>query len=207
MARNSRDNFDRMRAAAAAGGDDARAALIASLSDERPRVARAARRVLAAGAFALPRERLIELCATARHRHTRIQAVALLARGERGASMVSLLRAAAVGGPATAGCATGHLRRWLEAWAPLTPAQVHDLAWALYDAEERLPPDLVGRLRRYVDELRGVAPRGTPGRRGKRGRRSQAAPPRDPFLRGRVVRRAYELAPSLLGRLRGLAYR
>ena len=96
---------------------DAVNVLVRALSDPRPRVARAARRVLGAW-FVVPRRRLIDLYASTRQAHTRIQVLALLARGERGESMVSLLDAAAMSDGKALKQACQHLTDWLRMWAP-----------------------------------------------------------------------------------------
>src|SRR6478736_1216180 len=73
--------------------------LVRALSDSRPAVAREARHALAAR-HVVARERLLSLYALAEHPHTRTQVLALLARGGRADSMVSLLAALAITGPA-----------------------------------------------------------------------------------------------------------
>lgn len=185
-----------IRALAADGGDAAREALVRALHDERPRVARQARHALARS-FVLPRGRLLRLYRIAWQRHTRTHVLALLARGERGASMVSLLEAAAMGDPAMLPQVCEHLRRWLDVWAPLPGRSVAQLAAAFRRAERALPEALAERMRVYLRELHGV-PAAIPVPRPTRKRRSasRSRHGRGEFLRGRVVRQSYELAPS-----------
>jgi hypothetical protein len=181
-----------IRALADDGGVAAREALVRALLDERPRVAREARYALAR-AFVLPRGRLLRLYRIAWQRHTRTQVLALLARGERGASMVSLLEAAAMSDPVTLPQVCEHLRRWLDVWAPLPGRSVAQLAAAFARAERVLPDALAERMRNYLRGLHGVRAV-APVRKARR--RARAEHGRGGYLRGRTVRRSYELAPS-----------
>jgi hypothetical protein len=182
--------------------EDAVNVLVRALSDSRPRVARAARRVLGAW-YVVPRRRLIELYASTRQAHTRMQVLALLARGERGESMVSLLDAAALSDGKALKQACGHLTDWLRTWAPLTPEAAARLAGAVFYAEDSLPPVLAERLWAYVREQGGLAPQvrewAAVGARQKLGGR-----PGMFFLGGRVRHRSFELAPTWWGVCRGV---
>jgi hypothetical protein len=180
-----------IRALADQGGDAARESLVRALLDERPWVAREARYALAR-AFVLPRGRVLRLYTLVKQRHTRTQLLALLARGERGASMVSLLEAALVSDPAMMAQVCEHLRRWLAVWAPLPQRAVNQLAGAFRRAERVLPEALAERLRVYLRELHGARV-AAPVRKERPRTRSQKAS--GGYLRGRTVRRSYELAP------------
>jgi len=194
VVRFSNNFVSEIRSLADRGGDAAREALVRALLDERPRVAREARHALAR-AFVLPRGRLLRLYRIAWQRHTRAQVLALLARGERGASMASLLEAAAMGDPVMLPQVCEHLGRWLDVWAPLPGRSVAQLTEAFRRAERVLPDAVAERMRNYLRGLHGVrvaAP--TPARKGRRRARSQREG--GVYLRGRTVRRSYELAPS-----------
>jgi hypothetical protein len=192
MVRFSNNFVAEISALADAGGDAARESLVRALLDERPRVAREARFALAR-AFYLPRGRLLRLYRIAWQRHTRTQVLALLARGERGASMVSLLEAAAISDERMLPEVCEHLRRWLEVSAPLPKRAVNQLAAAFRRAERVLPGALAERMRVYLRELR-TPPAVAPAREERPRARSQHG--RGAYLRGRTVRRTYELAPS-----------
>jgi hypothetical protein len=203
VAVRSSNNFAaEIRALAGGGGHAAREALVRALLDERPRVAREARRALTAGGFVVSRERLLDLYCTTNQRHTRTQVLALLARGGRGASMVSLLDAALVSDGAMLALVCQHLGRWLDGWAPLPDRSVRQLAGAFREAEEVLPVALAERLRVYLRELRGTAPTAPVGT--ERVLPAGDYRRRGSFLRGRTVRRSYEMVPGWVARVRGV---
>jgi hypothetical protein len=211
MTQLSNNYTDEIRALVAAGNDDAREALFDALSDRRPKVAREARYALAES-FVVPRKRLLRLYATTRVPHTGVHVLALLARGQRCDSMVSLLEAvAAVAQPKSRAQACGYVDEWLRKWAPLPPDEVRRLAWAIWEAEDALPPELLARLKAYVRELRGLPPQTQPRAatpttkpRVAVARNVKTRSPRLEFLDGRVVHRRYEVAPTWLARCRGL---
>lgn len=216
---------DRARA-----GDEANV-LVRALSDPRPAVAREARHALAAR-HVVARERLLGLYASAEHPHTRTQVLALLARGGRADSMVSLLAALAITGPAApvqkrgvlkdrrflwatleararhhraaVGQACRHIEDWLATWTPLSRADACRLAAALLDAQDALPPALAERLWVYVRDQGRI-------RRPERKRAPKPVkwvkvvkPPVLQFLGGRVRHRSYEMTPTWWGWCRGV---
>jgi hypothetical protein len=197
------------------GGDAEMEALFAALSDARPRVAREACRALAER-FVVPRERVWRLLVTARFAHTRLRAVRLLARGERGESMVWLLCAAALGDADVRDEACRHLADWATYWAPVTPERLADLTGAMRLAAPALPVALREELWAYVRSMGGVAPTAPtvepqrPTRQGlcdardvsprqtpPKPKACVARPKRAPATawQERVVRRRYELPP------------
>ncbi|HEY7117356.1 MAG TPA: hypothetical protein VH475_12260 [Tepidisphaeraceae bacterium] len=169
--------------------------LLRQLAGPYRRAARQARRVLARD-FAVPRDRLTRLLASARYPHTRTQVLALLARGERVGSMVSLLNAAATTDDETVRRqASAHLADWGDRAAPDDLPRRGAFAAALANADRALPRHLARRLWASL----GVtwddpAPAGNPWRR----RPVYLGPPvLDPpfYLSYRIVRRRYELTP------------
>lgn len=219
------NNFEPdVRALCAAGDSGAMETLLAALDDGRRRVARAARFALAER-FVVPRARLLHLFAATAHAHTRTQVLALLARGGRVDSMVSLLQAVVLcqrttpagrreradwpstWAPLNAAAevrldalaqACRHLDDWLATWAPLARDEACRLAAAVLDAEDALPPAVAERLWAYVREQRRMA---RPARKHAPARRKPRVELR--YLGGRVRRRSYELAPGWVARVRG----
>lgn len=204
MARNLNNLVGQLAAGVVnyARDEDAVNVLVRALSDPRPVVARGARRVLGQW-YVAPRRRLIDLYASTRQVHTRIQVLALLARGERAESMVSLLDAAALSDGKALAQACGHLTDWLRTWAPLSPEAAARLAGAVFYAEDSIPPALAARLWAYVREQRGL-PRPVRETAAVGARQKLGARPGMFFLGGRVRHRSYEMAPTWWGVCRGL---
>jgi hypothetical protein len=205
MTRNSNNSVGRRAWAVEnyARDEDAVNVLVRTLRDPRPRVAREARRAIQAR-YVVPRRRLVDLYAATRQEHTRIQVLALLARGERSESMVSLLDAAVLSEGKALRQACQHLADWLRTWAPLSTKGAVRLAGAIFYAEDSLPPALAARLWTYVREQRGLPRRVRASAETAGARQKLGGWPVQVFLGGRVSRRSYEMAPTWWGWCRGV---